>query len=50
MKAKNGVGLGAASATTLVLTDDIPQQMAAPSLVQVRYNEVKLSWSAVTGF
>lgn len=50
MRAKNGVGIGTPSAITLVLTDDVPQKMAPPTLVQVRYNEVQLSWDAVTGF
>ena len=32
------------------MTPDVPQQMVAPTLERVRYNEVQLSWTLVTDF
>ncbi len=50
LRAKNGVGYGVYSAETLVLTDNVPDPMAAPSLVIVRNNYVDLKWSEVLDF
>jgi hypothetical protein len=42
--------MGVPSAITLVVTDDVPAQMAAPSLTIVRYNLVEIYWTDVTDY
>ncbi len=50
VRAKNGVGYGVYSTDTYVLTDNVPDPMAAPTLVIVRNNYVDIKWSEVLDF
>ena len=50
LRAQNGVGLGAFSATTVVVADSVPTFMNSPYTVQsyVSPNRIRLIWNFIT--